>query len=107
MSIRPIDLQTLYSQLNQAGKEQAVEKNASALQQAQHHQASVRQAEQRDHSINQTEKADGNLNSVGERKEQALPDQPEQGDAGNEEQKKKDREFFEDPDLGHNLDITG
>ncbi len=105
MSVRPIDLQTLFSHLNQVGKDQAHERNAAALQQAQQGQSMVKNAEQADHHINQTEKTEEGLNSVSDEGAQNNPEQ-KSGKRDKDEEEKKNN-FFKDPDLGHNLDIIG
>ena len=108
MSVRPIDLQTLFSHLNQVGREQAHEKNAAVLQQAQHGQEMVKNAEEADHHINEAEKTEDGLESIKDEKEEKPPG----GDSGakeKEEEKKDEKKpvYFKDPDLGHNIDITG
>ena len=105
--MRPIDLQTLFSHMNQVGKEQSTEKNAAVLQQAQQAQAMVRQADQNNHSINQTEKTKEGLDSVGSEQGNRSGAKQEKEKRETEERENADREFFRDPDVGHNLDITG
>jgi len=107
MSFRPIDLQTLFSHLNQVGKEQALEKNAALLQQAQQGQSIVRQADQNNHSINQTEKTQEGLDSINEKGHESSGGKKEKEKKESEEKEKADKDFFQDPDVGHNLDITG
>ena len=107
MSVRPIDLQTLFSHMNQVGKEQANERNAAALQQAHQGQSMVRHAEEADHHINETDKTEEGLESVKDESE----GEKGSGESGTrkeqEDKEEKKREFFKDPDLGHNIDITG
>ncbi|MDR1893260.1 MAG: hypothetical protein LBQ61_01035 [Spirochaetales bacterium] len=107
MSIRPIEMQTLFTQLNQAGKEQAVEKNSASLLQSQQFLAAVRQAEQRDTHINETEKTESDLNSVGEEGAGPGGQEPKHRPHPPEAEDREDRENIEDPDLGRHLDITG
>ena len=105
MSIRPIDLTTLFSQLNQAGKEQAVEKNQNALNQSQQQLFSVKQAEQNDQQINKTEKPEENMYNIGdEEKRNQGETEKKEGRKGSKDDKNK--QYIIDPDLGHNLDVT-
>jgi len=50
MPILPIDLQTLFSQMNQVGKEQSVQKEGAAIQSSMQNMGLVQQAEHRDAS---------------------------------------------------------
>lgn len=108
MSIRPIDLQTLFSQLNQVGKDQAVEKSAAALQQDQHARHLIQEAEQRNHSINETEKTEEGPDKVGPKERHASAgEERKRREEQNKEDQERRRNFFRDPDLGHNIDLEG
>jgi hypothetical protein len=64
MSIKPVDLQTLFMQMNQVGKEQALGKEAQV--QGQDHEIAkmLQEEDQRDHSINKAEEAGDEANKV-------------------------------------------
>jgi hypothetical protein len=106
MPLLPIDLQTVFSQANQVGREQALQQQASPEAQAQAASALVREAEARDTQVNQSQDAGDGV--------EAAKDQ-EGGGSGTRkrrgrEQHKPDREsrpVFTDPDLGRHVDITG
>ncbi|MBI9103214.1 MAG: hypothetical protein JEY99_12430 [Spirochaetales bacterium] len=107
MSVRPIDLQTLFSHLNQVGREQAHMRNAAALQQTQQGMNLVKHAEENDHQINETDKTEEGLEDVKEEGEgnASFAESGDRKETEDKEERKKD--YFRDPDLGHNLDITG
>ena len=54
MALLPIDLQTLFTQANQVGKDQAVQKEAPPQAQSAQGAQIVQQAEQRDNAVNET-----------------------------------------------------
>ena len=105
MSLLPIDLQTMFSQMNQVGKEQAVQKGIPLQAQIAQGAEIVKRSEQQDSSVNQTHDVGEGLEKVNEEKEQ------EQRASSQEKQEKKEnpekKEYFEDPDLGHHIDIVG
>jgi hypothetical protein len=54
MPILPIDMQILFSQMNQVGKEQAIQKEGHAINQSLQGMALVKNTEQEDNSVNQS-----------------------------------------------------
>ena len=108
MSIKPIDLQTLFMHMNQVGKEQAQQKEGLHLQQLAMGSELVKETEQRDKSVNQTESTSDGPEEIHEEDEQSR--------GGRKRQKKEDEEtreklqskkYFSDPALGNNVDISG
>lgn len=104
MPILPIDLQTLFGQMNQVGKEQAAMKDGAELQASMQNMQAAKQVEEKDNSVNQSE-------DLGEGIEKAKNDNQQ----GQEKKQKKDKrdgdatdkkqEFFTDPSLGRHIDI--
>lgn len=110
MSLKPIDLQTLFSHLNQVGKEQAVAKEASAVQQSQQGENLMKRAEEQRKKVKQTDDPDTGPEKVNEdeRKENEKGRQQERHEKRDQEKNEKKRdELFKDPDLGQHLDISG
>ena len=112
MPILPIDLQTLFSQLNQVGKEQAVQKEAGPHAQALQGAQLVRRAEQRDNAVNETQRQEEGPEQArmrtfrreGERRRRSGKERKERKEPSPPEQAKRD--VFQDPALGRNVDIT-
>jgi len=110
MPLQPIDLQTLFAHLNQVGKQQATLKEGAILQQVIKGNELAKEARLRDETVNQTQEEQEESAKVREK-------QPEQGGAafqedkgkkkGEEKEEKQKRNFFEDPALGKNIDISG
>ncbi len=105
MSIQPIDLQTLFSHMNQVGKEQAELKDG--IVQSQNTQGSeiLKKAEHEDHSVSekkQTEEEALNVKEEGKKKKKY-----KEGKKNKKNKKKEGKDFFKDPDLGHHVDISG
>lgn len=113
--IRPLDLQTLYMNLEKVGKEQAQSKEAQA--QAQSHQVQKMQKEhdQGAHAVGKTNPTVGAEGDTSV-KVQADGRQPGSGEPGRQkagsqasdeaEEKKKDT-AWKDPELGKHVDLSG
>jgi hypothetical protein len=106
MSIQPIDLQTLFVKMNHVGKEQAVNKESTILQQEIQGSEIVKKNQHDDSSVNRTENS-------GDGPEKVREDRENDGKHGKgENQKKKNdasknKEILSDPDLGKNVDFSG
>ncbi|PKL25531.1 MAG: hypothetical protein CVV47_05610 [Spirochaetae bacterium HGW-Spirochaetae-3] len=107
MPIKPIDLQTLFVQLSQVGKQQAAEKDGALLH-ASLHGAMVKRMEDEAAKAVQRPKNDQATTPV-------IDDEGGSGSGGQSGEKKhedekavdKDVETISDPDLGGNIDISG
>ncbi|OHD75781.1 MAG: hypothetical protein A2V99_00850 [Spirochaetes bacterium RBG_16_67_19] len=113
MSLLPIDLQTMFSQMSQIGKEQAVAKEVPPQLQAMQAEQIVRKSEHDDKAVNQAREPGEGPEKVreegrrgkrrrGSPRERRPPGQ-EPAEGGEQER----REVFEDPALGHNVDLVG
>ncbi len=110
--IRPLDLQTMYMNLDKVGKEQAQNRDNVHNQQLAEAQKLSQEDELMRHSVNKTETgaqtSDGNPGNVkadargkGGRR-QLLP-----GEKPAPEEREETPEGFKDPRLGKHIDLTG
>jgi hypothetical protein len=108
MSIKPLDLQTMFVRLNEVSREQSQSQHAGALQQNDEARKLVEQELKQDSSVNAT-KEDQDSRKV-EDKEAGSGQQEEEkqlaGEDGKSEEKKK-RKIVQDPDMGKHIDISG
>lgn len=107
MSIRPIDLQVLFGKLAQVGKEQNIQKEAAVLNQHIQGQELTKEATHNDQSVNKANQTAEDV-KVKEEKEEAgegSASSTNQKEAG--EEQNENPETFSDPDLGHNIDVSG
>lgn len=109
MSIRPIDLQTLFMHMNQVGKEQAQHREGVLLQQATMGSELVQESEHADSSVNQTQATSEGPEEVHEDEERSggrrRRRKKRQGESA--EDPHNESKYYKDPDLGNNIDITG
>ena len=108
MALLPIDLQTLFSQTTQVGKEQAAQKDAPPAAQSLQGAQLVQKSETRDHTVNEThdqeegpEKVRDRARRGGERRGRREPKGAKPPAAP------PASDVVSDPDLGRNIDITG
>jgi len=103
----PIDLQTLFTQIPQVGKEQAAQKDATPLAQSLQGAQMVRKNEQKDNAVNETQPPDRGPEQVKQKTRREGERKGRGRDARRPApQDPKKRDVFRDPDLGRNIDIT-
>jgi hypothetical protein len=108
MSIKPIDLQTLFMHMNQVGKEQALQRGGLLMQQTVAGSELVQEAEHRDNSVNETKSLSDGPEEIHEDEEQTSGQHRRGKKEGGKEQKEgESSNYFSDPALGKNIDITG
>ncbi|MDR0624438.1 MAG: hypothetical protein LBG10_08420 [Treponema sp.] len=115
MAIQPIDLQTLFTQVEKVGKSQASQKEGLAVQQALQGVQIQRKTEEQIQSVNEaqdTGEGAQKVNDRGPRKnkedEEGREKERSSSDGETEEGEGEDgRAVIRDPALGKNIDISG
>ena len=105
MAIQPIDLQVLFSRLNQVGREQAVQKEAQVQAQAVAGSEIAERSEEGDHRVAELSTDEEGPETVNEDSE-GNQGNSRQGKRGKTDEEEKEA-VFRDPDLGQNVDISG
>jgi hypothetical protein len=111
MAIQPIDLQTLFTQVDKVGKDQSAHREGAQLQASLQSARMERLEVERDHSVNEAQDTgQGGVERVKDRngrkqggKEFLARDKKEAG----EEEEAADSRIIRDPFLGRNLDVSG
>jgi len=106
MPILPIDLQIMFSHINQIGKEQAIQKEVSPLQQSIQGLELAKETIDKDSSVNETNDIGSGVEEINEEKKQENRQRKKKQDT-NKEEKKKEKEAYKEPHLGHYIDILG
>jgi hypothetical protein len=111
MPIRPIDLQTLLMQMSQVGRDQAIEKDGPALQNAIQGAAMQKKEIETKESVHRTEDAKDGPGPIKERRgRKGRESEGEEGGEGGlegESGEKAPEEVVRDPSLGNRVDLTG
>lgn len=116
MPIKPIDLQTLFTQMDRVSRERAAETQAAAAQQSLAGAETQKKAEQTAHSVQKTEESkdeDGQGVAIKDdeaskrgKDQQASGEKKKDGDEGDEAEK-PDESVIRDPRVGGKIDILG
>lgn len=105
MSVQPIDLQVLFSRLNQVGREQAAQRDAQVQAQAVAGSEIAERSEEQGHRVFEV--------SGEEDGPEVVNDEAEGQQSGSEQQRSPDQKersdeaVFRDPDLGQHIDVSG
>jgi hypothetical protein len=115
MAIQPIDLQTLFTQLDKVGKNQAFEKDGLAIQQALQGIQMQKKTEDQIQSVNEAQNTGDGAEGVKERERRKRDESAGKEDLRNESGKEggkgsaaeKTLFIIRDPALGKNIDVSG
>jgi hypothetical protein len=110
MAIQPIDLQTLFTQLEKVGKTQASQKDGALIQQAIQSVAIQRRTDENIRSVNEAQDTGRGTEAVNDRnahKRQAEEEGQAGREQGEEDQETAKASLFQDPALGKYIDFTG
>ena len=111
MAIQPIDLQTLFTQLDKVGKAQAAQRDGLAVQQAMQGVQLQRKTEEHIQSVNEAQGAGDGAEKVNDRKQGrggGAQDGKEQRSAAADDAEDAEAPppVISDPRLGRNIDIS-
>jgi len=112
MAIQPIDLQALFTQLDKVAKSQVFQKEGHQIQEALQQAQNQRKLEQNIQSVNQSQNMGEEAATIKDDQRRGshanhgrtMEKQEKEDDPGPDEKK---QDFFRDPALGRNLDISG
>jgi len=111
MAIQPIDLQTLFTQMDKVGKHQSELKEGAQIQQSLQGAADQKKLDERIRSVNKTQDSGEGTEKVKDR----TPRQQNERGAHEKDTEKDDKsqgdegpsEVVKDPALGKNIDLSG
>jgi hypothetical protein len=111
MAIQPIDLQTLFTQIDKVGKDQMNQKEGVHLQAALQSVQIQKKTDERDHSVNETRDAGEGAEQIKDqnprRQGGEYPSGRQAGEKDPGESEDRESPFIRDPALGKNIDISG
>jgi hypothetical protein len=109
MPILPIDLQTMFSNMNQVSKDQSVQKEEASAQQSLAGLQQVKKAEENDNSVNETREIGDGVDKISEEeKKKNEKAKKKRGKKNKSDLQDMDaKEVVKDPLLGHHVDISG
>ena len=112
MALSPLDLQTLFSQMDKVGKEQSAVKDGQTLHKVVHEEVSQRKTEEKMRAVVEAEQTGEGLSGIKDSKENKSP--PEGRGKGGEKEPSEDAagtspklKAYSDPAIGKHLDLSG
>ena len=110
MAISPLDLQTLFTQMDKVGKQEAAQRDGAAILQSVQQARQQQQTDERVRSVNEAQNTgegseaikDRNGGRAGQGQEEEKNLSPEE----TEETAEKEDGIIRDPDLGRNIDVS-
>ncbi|GHV11019.1 hypothetical protein FACS189491_01530 [Spirochaetia bacterium] len=113
MAIQPIDLQTLFTQMDKVGKDQAVQKEGVAIQQSIQSQQMQKRTDALIQSVNEAQDTGQGTEGINDRNARKRQHDETPGDggkkpgSGDETAAAENAAVFRDPALGRNIDFSG
>jgi hypothetical protein len=113
MAIQPIDLQTLFTQVDKVGKAQSAQREGLAVQQALQGVQLQRKTEEHIQEVNEAQDSGDGAEKINDRQrrkgsapERGKKDGADAAETGEDEQTEQQPVVFCDPLLGKNIDIS-
>ncbi|MCL2801697.1 MAG: hypothetical protein FWD28_08075 [Treponema sp.] len=106
MAIAPIDLQTMFSQVDKVGKTQAAQKEGQALQQAIQGAHMQRKAEEQIRQVNEAQNTGDGTDKVNDRGQRQNSGSKNEREKKDQEKEEKKLSVLRDPSLGNKIDIS-
>jgi len=113
MALAPIDLQTLFTQVDKVGKAQAAQKEGQAIQQSMHGVQIQRKTEEQIRQVNETQNAGEGVDKINDRHGNNKKNESNKNKKNNiddeqedETDNKRELQLFRDPSLGNKIDIS-
>ncbi|MDR1947899.1 MAG: hypothetical protein LBQ38_00740 [Spirochaetaceae bacterium] len=110
MAIQPIDLQTLFTQIDKVGKTQVNQREGVEIQQALQNVQIQKKTEERDHAVNESKnmgEGTDRINDRNARRKQGGNSPRNEGEVEEPLPGEGDPAVIRDPDLGKNVDFSG
>lgn len=108
MAIQPIDLQTLFTQMDKVAKQKSAEKEGLVLQQSLQGAANQKKSEEKVRSVNETKAPENGAERIndnnGKKQQQEASSEKEKQEK--EEDRSKNIDVIQDPALGKHIDVS-
>jgi len=109
MAITPIDLQTIFSQVDKVGKTQAAVKEGQALHQSIQGNQVQRKLEEQIQQVNETQNTGEGVDKINDHNQKhgaGSGNKKNKREDEQEEEAQKDKPVLRDPSLGNKIDIS-
>jgi hypothetical protein len=109
MSIQPIDLQTLFTQMDKVAKQKSAEKEGLVLQQSLQGALNLKKTEEKIRSVNETKEPEDGAERIKDKnaRKQGQEELAEKKDEKKEADDEQKMDIIKDPNLGKHIDVSG
>ena len=108
MGIQPIDLQTLYSQMEKVGKQQGAEQSGAIANRERQEEANRLDAEKRLNSVKSSESINNEKIAINDgTSSKSSMNQGKYKQEKAEEETEEEENYIQDPKLGRRVDVSG
>lgn len=111
MGIQPIDLQTIYAQMEKVGKQQGAEQSGVIANRERQEEANRLDAEKRLNSVKDSEEVNNDKLAINENTKRGGSSEYKSGyqskKNNDNEDEEDDNNYIKDPKLGNRVDISG
>jgi hypothetical protein len=108
MAIAPIDLQTLFTQMDKVGKQEAAQKEGAAILQSIQHAKIQQDVDEKIRSVNEAQNMGEGAEAIKDKNGGRAGQDERQRDQSTEaaEEAEESNSVIRDPDLGRNIDFS-
>ena len=108
MAISPLDLQTLFTQVDKVGRQETAQREGAALLQSIQHARIQQQIDEKIRTVNEAQNTGDGSEAIDDKNGGRAGQEGRQGESLEEpEEKNKESEgIIRDPDLGRNIDVS-
>ena len=106
MAISPLDLQTLFTQMDKVSKQDAAQREGAAILQSIQHSRIQQQLDEKVRSVNESQNTGEGTESIDDNSGGKAGQENRQGESSEMTEEKEDRGVIRDPDLGRNIDVS-
>lgn len=109
MAIQPIDLQTLFTQMDKVAKQKSAEKEGLVLQQSLQGASNLKKSEEKVRSVNETKEPEDGAERIKDKnaRKQGQEELAEKKEEKKESPSETEIGVIKDPDLGKHIDVSG
>jgi type II secretory pathway pseudopilin PulG len=109
MALSPLDLQTLFTQMDKVGRQEAAQREGAAILQSIQQARNQQQTDEKVRSVNEAQNTGDGTESIHDKNggRAGQDGRRHNHTAGNDEEKaEEESKIIRDPDLGMNLDVS-
>ena len=106
MAISPLDLQTLFTQMDKVGKQDTAQREGAALLQSIQHARIQQQNDEKVRSVNEAQNTGEGSEAIDDNNSGQAGQENLQGESMEEKEEKNKDDVIRDPALGKNIDVS-